>query len=213
MIGVTFEDLHSFNDLGLILSSKTIGIASPKLETMEVPGSNGVIDLTEFFGDIFYHNRTLTFNFATIAPMRDHLQVFSNVQQKLHGKKMKIVLDDDPDFYYIGRITVANFTTGNRVGSIQISCDCEPYKYKIFPTVIENVVNGSARVIYENLRMSVVPVFTIDAPIKITVDGISVSLGNPGEYTVPEIVFRAGKNILEFEGTATVSVKYHEGGL
>ena len=55
MKGVRFGDYHSYNDFSLILTSKTIGTPTPKTETIDIPGGDGVLDLTEFlveYGDI-----------------------------------------------------------------------------------------------------------------------------------------------------------------
>ena len=45
------------------MTSKSIGNPEPKIITVEIPGSDGVKDLTETFGSVKYKNRTLTFDF------------------------------------------------------------------------------------------------------------------------------------------------------
>lgn len=57
MKGVSFGDFHSYRDFSLILSQKTIGTPSPKTEAIDIPGGDGVLDLTEFFGEVKYNNR------------------------------------------------------------------------------------------------------------------------------------------------------------
>lgn len=122
------------------------------------------------------------------------------------------MLDDDPEFYYVGRVTVDEWKSKPRVGSITIDCDCEPYKYKLHETVVVNKISGSGTVIYDNLRKWVTPVFAVTAPVTITFDGTSVEL-DTGEYTVPAIEFKQGQNIVTYRGNALVTVKYQEGGL
>ena len=51
---VTFGTLNSYDDLNLILSSKTIGSPSPKVNILEVPDSDKVLDFSEFSGEIHY---------------------------------------------------------------------------------------------------------------------------------------------------------------
>ena len=125
---------------------------------------------------------------------------------------MKIVLDDDPEFYYVGRVTVDEWKSKPRVGSITIDCDCEPYKYKTYETVVVNKISGSGTVIYENLRKRVTPVFAVTAPVTVAFGGISVELDS-GEYTVPAVEFKQGQNVVTYKGNALVTVKYQEGGL
>ena len=212
MKGVKFDDYHSYIDFGLILSSYSIGDAKPKTELIDIPGSDGSLDLSEYFGDVKYKNRKLSFTFSVIGRPSEFLQNYSHLQNLINGRKMKIVLDDDPEFYHVGRVTVDEWKSKPRVGSITIDCDCEPYKYKLHETVVVNKISGSGTVIYENLRKWVAPVFAVTAPVTITFGGTSVEL-DTGEYTVPAIEFKQGQNIVTYNGNALVTVKYQEGGL
>ena len=68
---VKFGDLDSYADLGLIREGATIGSPSIKTETVEVPGADGVLDLTEYFGEVLYNNRDLSFDFHAIEGAAD----------------------------------------------------------------------------------------------------------------------------------------------
>lgn len=212
MKGIKFDDFHSWNDFHLILSKKTIGSPEPKTEYIDVPGADGTLDLTEYFGETKYENRTLKFEFSTIVPMSDFLDLFSEIQNALHGKKMKIVLDEDPEYYYIGRVSVNEWNADKNIGKVTIECDCEPYKYRKYKTVLTTTINGEATVLYTNLRKHVVPTFTTTAEINVAFEGNTYSISS-GTFTVPEIVFKAGKNLIDYTGTATVTVEYQERGL
>lgn len=54
----------------------------------------------------------------------------------IHGKKMDIVLDDDPDFRYIGRVDVKEYTLNDQICTITVECDCEPFKHQINDEVV-----------------------------------------------------------------------------
>ena len=131
MNGVRFGAYHSYNDFHLILAKKTIGTPSPKKEVIEIPGGDGVLDLTEFFGGVKYGNRTLTFEFSTIRPQSEFMEIFSEVQNAIHGKRMAIAIDDDPEWVYVGRISVSEWKAEKAVGRLTIDCDCEPFKRRI----------------------------------------------------------------------------------
>lgn len=212
MRGVQFGEYHSFLDFGLILTSYSIGEAKPKTETVDVPGADGVLDLTEYFGDVRYQNRALSFTFAVIGRPSEFPTRFSALQDAVGGRKLHITLDDDPDYYYVGRVTVDKWKSAPRVGSITITCDCEPYKYKASETVIVSRISGRGTVTYENLRKRVTPVFTASAPVSITFDGTTTDVG-AGEFTLPAVEFAQGKNIVTYAGNAVVTVRYREGGL
>lgn len=131
MKGIMFGSYHSWRDFQLILGSKTIGTPSPKTETIDIPGGDGVLDLTEFFGETKYKNRTLSFEFSSMVTPSEFMSLFSMVQNALHGKKMTITMDDDPDWYYTGRISVSEWKADRNIGKLTIDCDCEPYKNKL----------------------------------------------------------------------------------
>lgn len=213
MKGVYFDDLHSFNDFRLILSSKTI--ETPKIKTIEVEidGSDGVVDLTDYFGEPKYGNRKIEFNFSSVVPVREFLEQFSEINNAIHGKKMKIIMDDDPDFYYVGRCSVSAWTWNGRVTELTIECDCEPYKYKLNKTIRTDNVFEGAVVNYSNLRKRVVPKFTADSPISFKFGNDTFSIDVAGTYTFPAITFEPGANRIEYLGAAKVTVEYLEGGL
>lgn len=131
MKGITFGEYHSYRDLHLILAEKTIGTPAPKTELIDIPGSDGVLDFTEFFDGVKYKNRELSFEFSTLVPQSEFMTLFSMIQNALHGQKMMISLDVDPEWYYIGRITVEPWKADKNIGKITIDCDCEPYKYRV----------------------------------------------------------------------------------
>lgn len=142
MKGITFGNYHSFRDFRLILSpNNAIGTPTPKYELIDVPGGDGMLDFTEAFGEVKYGNRPMSFEFSTMVPQTEFLSLFATVQKALHGQKMKIILDDDPDFYYMGRITVSEWKASRLIGKLTIDCDCEPFKYR----VASQIVNLSGR--------------------------------------------------------------------
>ena len=154
MKGILFDTFHSFDNFALILTSKTIGQPVVKTEYVEVLGADGQLDLTEAFGEVKYLNRKLTFVFSIFEDANEWAAAYSRVLNNLHGKKMKIVLDDDPEFYYIGRVNVSDYISAKRIGNITIEVDAEPYKYKQILTIVTNTVSGTLTVNYTNLRKS-----------------------------------------------------------
>lgn len=215
MIGIKFGELHSYNDLHLILISKEIGSPEVKTRTIEVEGADSSLDLTEFFGEPKYDNVKHKFQFSTIVPQSQFLSLFSAIKNALHGKKMRIILDGDPLFYYMGRIHVSSFTNEKSVGIISIECDCEPYKYKLQPTIVSVAVNGTSNIILANSRKRVVPEVTITSSGTLNIvygSGNIWDLGS-GSYTLPELELAHGENTVTVTGTGTITFTYQEGSL
>ena len=215
MKGITFGSLHSYRDLNLILASKEIGSPAVKERKIDIEGGDGSLDLTDFFGEAKYENVTHKFQFSTIVPKAQFLSAFTTVKNALHGKKMRIILDDDPLFYYLGRIHVSSFTSEKNVGSISIECDCEPFKYKLQQTAVSVAVNGTQAVILTNGRKRAVPEVTIAAEtsLNIVYQGSNIWDLGSGSYTLPELELTEGENTVTVTGTGTITFRWWEGDL
>lgn len=215
---VFFDNFDSWADFSLIRSRKTIESPEPKYIKVEVEGADGDLDLTDFFGDVKFQNRNIRFEFSTAVREREFLNLFSKIQNSLHGKKMKIVLEEDSDFYYVGRISVNEWEADKNIGLVTIDCDCEPYKYKKNKTIFTLNLTGKTPYILPNLRKRVVPTFTISSPLKIEFNSSIYSIGSSGmtaqqTFVIPELSLREGDNLISLEGSGTVRIEYQEGGL
>lgn len=215
MKGVTFGNLHSYDDLKLLLNSKEIGSPEVKIRKIDIEGADSSLDLTDFFGEAKFENVTHKFQFSTIVPQAQFLSLFSTVKNALHGKKMRVILDDDPLFYYMGRCSVSSFTSEKNVGMVSVECDCEPYKYKLAKTVVKATVANSATVTLTNGRKRAVPEVTIatDSSIRIEYQGVNIWDLGSGSYTLPELELVEGANEIKLTGTGTVTFTYQEAGL
>ena len=215
MKGITFGNYHSHDAFQLILSAKTIGTPSPKTETIDIPGGDGVLDLTEYFGDIKYGNRKLSFDFSSVVIPSDFMSLFSVVQNALHGKKMNIILDDDPGWYYTGRVSVSEWKADRNIGKLVVDCDCDPYKYQISPTVVTRSISGTSTISLTNSRKRVVPEVKVTAGSGLTVTFGSGSVWtlSSGSYLLPELELVEGNNTVTVSGTGTITFTYTQGNL
>ena len=215
MKGITFGSYHSYNDLKLLLNNKEIGSPAVKVEKIDIEGADGFLDLTEFFGEPKFENVTHKFQFSTIVPQSQFLSVFSAVKNALHGKRMRIILDDDPLFYYIGRLHVSQFTNDKRIGMVSVEADCEPYKMKLDKTVVSRTVNGTEAIVLTNSRKRAVPEVTIQAAssLNIVYQTSNVWDLGSGSYTLPELELTEGENTVTVTGTGTITFTWTEGSL
>ena len=215
MKGIKFGNYHSYNDFQLILATKTIGSPSPKTETIDIPGGDGVLDLTEFFGETKYGNRKLSFEFSSLVIPSEFMPLFSRVQNALHGKKMTITLDDDPEWYYIGRVSVSEWKADRNIGRLVVDCDCDPYKYQISPTVVNRSISGTSTITLPNSRKRAVP------EVKVTSSsGLTITFGSgkvwtlsSGSYLLSELELVEGDNLVTVTGTGSITFTYTQGTL
>lgn len=216
MKGITFGTFHSFRDFHLILKSKEIAAPTVKVRKIDIEGADGFLDYTDFFGEPKYENVTCTFDFSTTVPQSEFLSLYSQIKNAVHGKKMRIILDDDPHFYYLGRISVLPFTTNRNIGFVSIECDCEPYKYKTEKTVVQVVVAENATTVtLPNSRKRAVPEVTIETDSSLNIayqENLIWDLGS-GSYTLPELELVEGENVVTVTGSGTITFTYQEGSL
>ena len=212
MNGVTFGSKHSFTDYGLILKSKIIGAATVKTKKVDIEGGHGSLDYTAFFGEPKYNNRPLTLNFESKERTADFVSTYSVIQNDLHGQVFDIILDEDPDFHYVGRLSVGDYSTANKIPALTITGDCEPYKLKNTITTVSQAVSGTATITLSNMRKKVVPTITTDAEMTIVFGGRSTT-ASAGTFTIPTLELSEGDNIVTVSGTGNITFKYTEGGL
>ncbi|MBO5032172.1 MAG: hypothetical protein J6D08_09850 [Lachnospiraceae bacterium] len=229
MSGIRFNNIHSYDDLGLTLSTFTISPPTPKTYKVKIAGTDGDIDLTEALsGDIKYENRTITLKFAMLGDGRDIQDKYSEVMNALHGKRFsEIVFDDDGNYHYIGRVSAIALGAEPLIGTINIQCIVEPYKYDWgddwlwdpfnFQTGIINEVsslkvNGILEVTYIGQRKKYIPYITTNAEMTVVFSGTTYQL-IPGKNKIFEIEFQEGPNILTFQGNGIVTIENKGGSL
>lgn len=215
MKGIIFGALHSYRDLRLILESKEMGAPEVKVNKIDIPGADSALDLTDFFDEPKYDDVKHKFQFTSIEPQETFLTQFSTIKNAIHGKKVRIILDDDPSFFYLGRCFVSSFTNDKGIGAVSVECECEPYKYKLAKTTVSKAVNGTEIITLTNGRKRAVPEVSID-----TTDNMIISFGDSnvwalssGSYTLPELELRGGDNIVTVTGTGTITFTWQEGDL
>jgi phage-related protein len=214
MKGITFGNYHSYRDLNLVLKSKEIASPAVKVRKIEIEGADSALDYTDFFGEAKYEDMKHKFEFSTIAPQSEFLSQYSVVKNALHGKKERIILDDDPLFYYMGRLHISPLTTEKGIGYVTIEADCEPYKYKLQKTVVSKAVDGADTIVLTNSRKRAVPEVRIvtDGGIRIVYGQLIWDLGS-GSYTLPELELVEGENAVEVTGVGTVTFIWQEASL
>lgn len=225
MIGVKIGDKHTWADWGLRLTGYTIGMPEPQTKTIEVPGMSGVLDLTEALtGTISYNRRSLSFSFALFDSNYERWQsVYSEIANACHGQRKRIVLDTDPGYYYEGRCTVDAAKDNNRLSTLTITVDAEPFKHELSSTtepwqwdsfnfltgVIRDYgsisVSGSKTLTVIGYSRPEVPTITCSAAMQLTLGGKTYSLP-AGESVNSDILIPPGETALTITGSGTVSI-------
>ena len=214
--GVYFDEIHSFYDLDLILSSVDIPPAQPKTFFVDIAGSDGSLDLTEAHGAVKYNDRDITFVFTAspAIPTSDWEEHRTTVCNALNGRRCKITLDKDDEYYYSGRLSVSGINVNKRLRQITVKARVNPWKLKQFQTVVEVALDATARtVLLTNSRRTVCPVIECtNDDTMLTYNGTTYSL-SAGVHKILDIQLTEGANAVAVSGSGVIKFTYQEGAL
>lgn len=233
-LGILIEDenatKHSYDDFGLRIRSVHIGTPQVKENLIEIPGADGYLDMTDYFGTR-YENRELTIE----CDMEDRgyynwAGAVSQISNYLHGKKRKLILDWDNGYYYMGRGS-CEFTKENRPYSrITLTFECEPYKYELTASdedwlwdpfdfeegVIRDYkdlqVKGRLEQLVVGSPMPSVPKIIVSTDMTVEFEGEQYTL-KTGENYLPDIEIKEGEHTITFIGSGTATISYRGGSL
>lgn len=211
---VHFGSVGSYSDLGMILTDVNIDAPEPKRELEDIPGMDGVLDVSyEATGDMKFNNRNLTFDFAMIDYSKNWEDRFSEIINAIHGKNMDIYLDPNTDWYWEAFCTVEEPKTERNKATIRVVCDAYPYKKrKEETTYVITLGTSSKKIACKNSRMKVMPKFIATGSCTLR-SGNSVKSITAGTYEFADIIFGEGDNDITVSGSGTLTVKYREGKL
>ena len=188
-------------------------IPMPKVQTnyVSIPGRNGMLDLSESYGEVKYSNRSIA---ITMYAVGNYDAVVSELLNTVHGKSMNITFSKDNSFYYIGRVDVSSIAKHNGYCQIAISVNAEPYKRKQSETTKSRT--GSGTLTLTNLAMPVVPSVTATAAATLacTIGGVVKTFSvTTGTTMLPELLLPAGSLVVTVTTSGKVTFTYREGAL
>ncbi|MBR5583174.1 MAG: hypothetical protein IKW21_01450 [Lachnospiraceae bacterium] len=221
MKGVKFGDIHSWDNLDLILEPFVVPPAIPKTNLLDIPAGDGSLDLTEAFRVVRYHDRELVFNF-TVNPLSNKTfdEKITQVSNALNGKACNIILDRDDDYFWEGRCIVNEHLQDKMIGRIVVKAIVRPYKMKVEETVAEFDLSFDwKQVTLRNSKKIVSPTITCTnngTQVVYYNDVLDISVSNTfdaGIHKEPYIQLTNGANLIYIAGSGTITFKYREGDL
>lgn len=123
---------HTLNDWEFALGNNNY-ISDPEMETnyINVPYRDGLIDAsTALTGRPIYKKRQLSFYLGGLRKRDDWDSAVSAIRNNINGRICRLTIDNDPGYYWRGRVYVENFDRFRRLGSFNLNVpSAEPYKY------------------------------------------------------------------------------------
>ena len=236
---IAFGNKNTWDDFYLVPSTKPI-ILPPEVKTkiVDIPGGDGVIDLTESLtGYPVFANREGSFTFIVANDYMSIMdtnvpweEVYQKLMNYIHGRKMKIVLEDDPKYYYEGRLTIADPKSYVAYAGVTVNYDLGPFKWSLRDSVNaapydpfnawQNVpadtkfsgiaVNTNATtIVCDEDDIGVAPISPIFIVSSSAGNGVNVSyvdsFGETGQATIPDGSFSLTNLTLYRNTTITLS--------
>ena len=198
-----------------LLDGYTLSPPEPKTYTVDIPGGDGAIDLTQSLtGDVAYKNRQQTFPFMVVNP-DSFERVKTDVSNFLHGKEFDYQITMDPGYTYHGRFTVNEYSHAlyaypGLVGTFTISVDAEPYKLKGRMTYRLNATGGKMFRL-ESGRKPVHPVVECTQPCKVRWGNVLTQVP-AGTYRLNDVLFTQGYNEIYINSWTFYNITWGELG-
>ena len=238
--GVIFGTLHSYDDFGMILTKKSMPMPERKSYEISIPGANGKLDLSTALTDgvTVYENRVLTFEFDLLVSPARRAAAYSAIAAALHFKKMPVIVDEDPEWYYDGLCKVAG-NADDAVNHSTVTVEVDAYPYKLcrklstekgwlwdplrfdstpIPQSCANVYipTGTTKTFaFPGLVMPVNPTIVTNQPITVAFGGATSSITEEGRY-LTQIVLTPQAYTLTVSASqpyTRVSIEFREGAL
>jgi len=210
---IRFGTKWAHADYGLIVAPYAIPLPEPQMNFVEIPGRDGALDLSEAFGTIRYADRIIPLTLYARAPFD---VLISSLAADVHGRRMNVIFDRDPTYYYDARMTIEDVERHWGYCELSLECRVKPYKLEQFETAITVLPTGTATVTLTNTRMPVVPSITVSAEMTLTFTiagvGYTINLA-AGSHIVPSLVLTDGETKIDITGTGSITFTYRKGAL
>lgn len=124
---------NTWDDWRLIPSAKpTFPMPEFQANYITIPGRSGSIDISNYLtGAPVYSDRNASFKFYALDTEDDWDERCENIANFVHGQRLKVFLEDDPLYYYEGRVTFADKNSAEQIPTITLSFVVGPYKKHI----------------------------------------------------------------------------------
>ena len=233
---ITINGKNTWDEWALMpVKEGKIEFATPELkyESVEIAGSDNVLDMSEVLtGYPLYESRKGSLSFRFFDNGVSARARFDQMKNFMHGRKVEIINEDQPEYYYEGRVMVGDFKPkqGNW-GDVEISYVLNAYKLELTSSSEDwlwdpfNFENGVIRE-YEDISVIGETNVTVIGSRKPTVPTFIVSGSNMtlsfgtnqydliiGKNVLPQIVLMDEEYEMVFNGSGTVTIDMTAGSL
>lgn len=228
--GFEFNGHHSSEFDMRVLNNKAVTYPTKNKVTVSVPYRNGVIDLSDVYGDSTFGERTITFPCVIpygYANSEELYTRWTQIVNWLMSTPTKAMLRDDvmASYYYLGEVQAApTLTEGSVKSTFTVVFQCDPFRYHpanndIWDTFDFELdyaqetgfkVSGNKRqVLLFNIGVSDTNLaITTTNDVKVKINDGPFRTVKVGTLDSPETKLVPGKNTIEVSGNAEVEFSW-----
>lgn len=230
-------EYHSIYDWGLAIGNNDY-IGTPVLyeNYIEVPGANKLLDVSQALtGRRTYKYRPINIKFGAINNEVNWDLVMSTFRNRIDGRIVRLIFDNDEAHYWTGRCQLVNFDRARKLGEFTLSLPyADAFKYDInsniepwlwdpfdfendvVPAEPEIEIDGIKTITILPGNMYTVPTFTVNnmtTPITLSVNGRTYNLVSGYNYFPTLMVNGDTETSITFRGKGVVVMEYRGGSL
>lgn len=236
-IEVGNKSYHSLDDWGLMMT-QAVSISDPEQQTsyIEIIGANQMLDVsTALTGRPTFKKRAIKIGVAKLYQAEYWDAEISRIRNAIEGKLVKVIFDNDTEYYWQGRAHVETFTRSDKWGKFFINIPmADPFKYDVQSNIdpwlwdsfdFENdsvpaepviEVDGTVSIVAPSGTMYCVPTFTVSemsSPITVSNGSRTYPMVN-GTNIFPALLINGDEEVtLTFSGKGRVVMEYRGGSL
>ena len=130
---IFFGEKNTWDDWHMVPTSRpVVNPPTQKTNYLDIPGSDSGLDLSESLtGYPVYNYREGTFEFLVMNDYQSWDILYADILEYLHGKKMRMVLEDDREYFYEGHFEIKEWKSTYPWSTINIGYKVSPYKWNV----------------------------------------------------------------------------------
>lgn len=234
----TWKDFH------LIPSTRpVVPVPQSKTKFVSIPGRSIPYDLSNYLtGHPIFGNRTGSWSFYTDTDFVDQNGGWVEFSRRLfnlfHGRVYKVVLLDDPSYFYYGELTMSPWSTGDSRSTVSISFNFYPYKKALLSsmdmwkwddfdfqdgvvTYLRDLEVSGSRIVdvygsYERISPHIsgssgLLIDKYENSDWVSYGEVPVKAISSIDSIIPGLIIDEGRNRIRFRGNGTATIDYRRG--
>lgn len=124
---------NTYKDWMLVPNERpAVKMPDVKTKTLDINNGYGNIDLTYALTEFpLYGTRSGSIDFTVLPDYRPWNIAYTTISAFLHGKRIRMILWDEPNVYYEGTASVDTWKSDEHFSSIAINYEVDPFKMEV----------------------------------------------------------------------------------